>query len=219
MNDSELSLVGDFRLGDWLVQPSLNRISQGDSAITFELKWMEVLVCLAEQAGNVVTRFEIIDRVWATEFITDNTLTHTIAELRSALGDDANDPTYIETIRRRGYRLVAPVERVDEEGERIGPRSTGATAGPRWPHILAVGIAAIIAVLVILPPEALFEGKGDGQTDASLPRIVVLPFENLGPPDDEYFADGITEEIISRLAAISGPASTGRPKLPSPSSP
>ena len=204
MNDSELSLVGDFRLGDWLVQPSLNRISQGDSAITFELKWMEVLVCLAEQAGNVVTRFEIIDRVWATEFITDNTLTHTIAELRSALGDDANDPTYIETIRRRGYRLVAPVERVDEEGERIGPRSTGATAGPRWPHILAVGIAAIIAVLVILPPEALFEGKGDGQTDASLPRIVVLPFENLGPPDDEYFADGITEEIISRLAAISG---------------
>ena len=69
---------------------------------------------------------------------------------------------------------------------------------------LAIGIAAVIALLVILPPEALFERRGETPTDEPVPRIVVLPFENLGSPEDEYFADGMTEEIISRLAAVSG---------------
>ena len=204
MADPELSSVGDFRLGDWLVQPSLNRISRSDSTITLELKWMDVLTCLAERAGEVVTRQEIIDEVWATEFITDNTLTHTVAEIRRVLGDDAEHPAFIETIRRRGYRLVAPVERLGEEGERTGPKPEESTARPRWPHILAVGIAAIIALLVILPPQALFERRSEDRTDVRLPRIVVLPFQNLGSADDEYFADGVTEEIISRLAAVSG---------------
>ncbi len=74
---------------------------------------MDVLVCLAERAGEVVTRFEIIDRVWATEFIADNTLTHAINEIRTALGDDARNPSFIETIHRRGYRLMVPVEPVE----------------------------------------------------------------------------------------------------------
>ena len=79
-----------FRIGDWLIEPSLNRISRGEETIQFELKWMDVLVCLARHPGEVVSRREIIDTVWATEFITDNTLTHTIAEVRNVLGDDAN---------------------------------------------------------------------------------------------------------------------------------
>jgi serine/threonine-protein kinase len=74
----------------------------------------------------------------------------------------------------------------------------------RWPHILAVLIAAIIGLLVILPPEALFERRGDEPTEVPLPRIVVLPFENLGSPDDDYFADGMTEEITARIASVQG---------------
>ena len=87
----------------------MNRVSRGDTTIQLELKVMDVLVCLAERAGEVVTRFEIIDRVWATEFIADNTLTHAINEIRTALGDDARNPSFIETIYRRGYRLMVPV--------------------------------------------------------------------------------------------------------------
>ena len=87
----------------------MNRVSRGDTTIQLELKVMDVLVCLAERAGEVVTRFEIIDRVWATEFIADNTLTHAINEIRTALGDDARNPSFIETIHRRGYRLMVPV--------------------------------------------------------------------------------------------------------------
>jgi len=101
---------GPFRLGDWFVEPSLNRLSRDDTTIQLELKVMDVLVCLAERAGEVVTRQEIVDRVWATEFISDNTLTHAVTELRNALGDDARNPSFIETIHRRGYRLIAPVE-------------------------------------------------------------------------------------------------------------
>ena len=97
----------------------MNRLSKGETTIQLELKVMDVLVCLADHAGGVVTRQEIIDRVWATEFISDNTLTHAITELRNALGDDAKNPSFIETIHRRGYRLIAPVEPSvsDEAGE------------------------------------------------------------------------------------------------------
>ncbi|MEJ2190666.1 MAG: winged helix-turn-helix domain-containing protein, partial [Acidobacteriota bacterium] len=76
---------------------------------------MDVLLCLAEQAGELVERQQIVDRVWATEYISDNTLTHAIAELRRALGDDARNPSLIETIHRKGYRLIAPVEAVDSD--------------------------------------------------------------------------------------------------------
>jgi len=99
-----------FRFGEWLVEPSLNRLSRGDTTIQLELKVMDVLVCLAERAGEVVPRQEIVDRVWATEFIADNTLTHAITEIRNAFGDDARNPSFIETIHRRGYRLIASIE-------------------------------------------------------------------------------------------------------------
>jgi len=74
----------------------------------------------------------------------------------------------------------------------------------RWPHILAVVIAAVIGLLVILPPEALFERRADQPAEAPVSRIVVLPFENLGAAEDAYFAEGMTEEITARLASVSG---------------
>ena len=202
MADPEQYSFGDFRLRDWLVQPRLNRISSGDLTFTLELKVMQVLVCLAKHAGDLVTRQQLTDSVWATEFISDNTVTHAVTELRNALGDDAKSPTYIETIHRQGYRLVALVERSGEKGQQEDQRA--GTGKPRWPHVLAVAVAAIIGLLVILSPEVLFERRGDEPAEEPIPRIVVLPFDNLGSPEDEYFADGITEEINSRLAAVSG---------------
>ncbi len=118
-----------FRVGPWLVEPSLNRISRGDTQIQLELRLMDVLVSLAARAGEVVPRSEIVDAVWETEIISDNTLTHAITEIRNALGDDVRNPTYIETIHRRGYRLIAPVTVVDHGGSvvaRFPPREKGA---------------------------------------------------------------------------------------------
>ena len=102
-------VVSPFRLGDWLVEPNLGYLTRGATTVHVELRVMDVLVCLAVHTSELVTRKHLIEDVWRTEFISDNTLTHAIAELRAALGDDAKNPAYIETIHRRGYRLLAPV--------------------------------------------------------------------------------------------------------------
>lgn len=105
---------GAFLLGDWVVEPDLNQLSLDGHALHLELKVMDVLVHLACHPSRVVTRQQLIDGVWDGGFISDNTLTHAIAELRRALGDCAGNPEYIETIHRRGYRLLKPV--TDLEG-------------------------------------------------------------------------------------------------------
>jgi len=123
--ESPVKTQEPFRLGDWLVEPRLNRLTKDGASIQIELKRMDVLVCLAESAGEVVSLIQIIDRMWATEFITDNTLTHTIAKIRNALGDDARNPTAIETIRQRGYRLIARVILESPLSFRNGPEPVG----------------------------------------------------------------------------------------------
>jgi non-specific serine/threonine protein kinase len=80
----------------------------------------------------------------------------------------------------------------------------GSLVRRRWPHILAVVAAGFIGLLFVLPPTGLLERLIGQPSEATPPRIVVLPFENLGSPEDEYFADGMTEEMISRLAGVSG---------------
>ncbi|MEJ2190268.1 MAG: winged helix-turn-helix domain-containing protein [Acidobacteriota bacterium] len=128
---------GPFRVGEWLVESSLNRLSRGGETIQLELKVMDVLVCLAERAGEVVSRRDIVDRVWATEFIADNTLTHAITDLRNAFGDDARSPMYIETIHGRGYRLIAPVvveERASATVTRFPVSKAAAAPADRSPY-------------------------------------------------------------------------------------
>jgi DNA-binding winged helix-turn-helix (wHTH) protein len=106
---SRSALESSFRLGEWLVEPDLNLISRGTETVRLETKVMELLVFLASRGSRLVTRREIFDGVWGTEFICDNTLTHATSELRSALGDDARRPRFIETIHSRGYRMLVPV--------------------------------------------------------------------------------------------------------------
>jgi DNA-binding winged helix-turn-helix (wHTH) protein len=97
------------RIGDWRVEPDLGRIARGEEVVQLRPRAMEVLLCLADRAGRLASKQYLIDSVWRTEFVAENVLTHVIAELRRLLGDDADRPSYIETIPRRGYRLIAPV--------------------------------------------------------------------------------------------------------------
>jgi WD40 repeat protein/DNA-binding winged helix-turn-helix (wHTH) protein len=118
-NQAILPTGAPFRLGDWLVEPTLNRIRRGGELLQLELKAMDVLLCLASRPGELVTKRELVDAVWQTEFVSDNTLTRRVAELRDALRDDARHPRYIETVPKRGYRLIAAVG--DLESEAPGP--------------------------------------------------------------------------------------------------
>ena len=107
----ERPVAAEFRLAGWLVQPSLNRLSLDDRVVQLEPKLMDVLVYLADNAGKVVSKNEINDAVWSEVFITESVITRSIAGLRRAFGDDVKDPRFIETISKRGYRLIAAVER------------------------------------------------------------------------------------------------------------
>ncbi|MCK5378622.1 MAG: transcriptional regulator [Acidobacteria bacterium] len=101
--------IDRFRLGDWLVDPSLSRVTNGDKVVHLEPRAMEVLVFLACRPGELVRKQDLIDQVWKVEVVAPGSLTGVIAQLRTALHDDSSDPQYIETIHTRGYRIIATV--------------------------------------------------------------------------------------------------------------
>jgi DNA-binding winged helix-turn-helix (wHTH) protein/tetratricopeptide (TPR) repeat protein len=102
-------LKGSFQIGKWTVEPQLNGITNADRTIHIEPKAMQVLICLAEHTDEVVTKERLMRVVWADTFVGDDVLTRTISDLRKALGDDAKEPRFIQTIPRSGYRLITPV--------------------------------------------------------------------------------------------------------------
>ena len=98
-----------FHVGEWLVEPTLNSLSTSNSTVRLEPKLMQVLVCLSEHPGRVVSKDHLLQRVWQGTFVTEDVLTRAISELRHAFGDDAKHARFIQTIPKGGYRLVASV--------------------------------------------------------------------------------------------------------------
>jgi eukaryotic-like serine/threonine-protein kinase len=109
---------GDFKVGSWVVQPSLNSIICNNRATHLEPKIMEVLVCLAENQGKLVSKEQLMRTVWADTFVTDDVLTRSISELRKSLEDDPKESRVIQTIPRKGYRLLAAVEPINKTRRR-----------------------------------------------------------------------------------------------------
>ncbi len=140
-----------IRIGEWRVEPSLNRLTGFRTTIRIEPKLMDVLTVLADNAGRVVSKQELLDAVWSREHLAESVLTRAIAELRRVLRDDAHAPRYIETISKRGYRLIAIVTPIDEHtGAHTAP--SGAVHRPaatRW-LLVAAAVLAAAAVLVWL---------------------------------------------------------------------
>ena len=100
---------GNFRVGHWLIQPGLNTISNNGTDVQVEPKVMEVLVCLASRPGDSLSKETIIKAVWPDTFVSDDALIRCVSELRRVFEDDARAPVVIQTIPKRGYRLLAPV--------------------------------------------------------------------------------------------------------------
>jgi Tol biopolymer transport system component/DNA-binding winged helix-turn-helix (wHTH) protein len=122
----------DFRIADRLVRPSLNRVVAADQTFQVEPKIMGVLVLLAARPGQVVAKEEILASVWEGVFVTDDVLVRAIGELRRLFDDDAEAPRVIETIRKRGYRLVASVIRDELPPGGSATAEPLASAGRRW---------------------------------------------------------------------------------------
>ena len=189
----------DFTIGDWVVRPERRCIHQPSKTVRITPKSMAVLLALARADGAVVARNTLLDEVWPGAAVTDDVLTHCIVELRKAFDDSAQNPQFIETIPKRGIRLVAPVARIEEEA---APKRLGLKSAIAITALVLIGVAGVwyLRQEPLSPPPPV-----EGTT------LAVLPFADLSPgSDQELFADGLTEELIARLTLLDGLQVTGR---------
>ena len=148
----------DFHLGPWLVQPQLGSVVRDDRMCHVSPKSMDVLLCLAKRGGDVVPKSEIFQEVWPDTFVSDDSLVRCIAELRRAFDDSGQSATTIQTIPKRGYRLLPPVSWNDSGGVvPPGPREVEADSGrvrareiqsPRRRSVTALVLTIIIGSAV-----------------------------------------------------------------------
>ena len=197
-----------FYLGDWEVRPLQLEVVGPDGKEHVEKRWMEVLVMLASRAGEVIERDEILDVVWEGRAMNDEPLNRCISQLRKVLGDSPQKPTFIATITKVGYQLIAPVRPLEPAAPEAAPEEAApAENKSRSPSSMrALGLAA--AALVAVGALIIWMGGFPEPDDAS---IVVLPFENLGDdPTQDDLGRGLAEEIRQRLASIDGLTVAGR---------
>jgi TolB-like protein/DNA-binding winged helix-turn-helix (wHTH) protein len=206
-----------FQLGSWLVDPSLDTISRGTQSTKLEPRMMRLLTCLADVPGSVVSQERLLAEVWAGVVVGPASVYQAISQLRRLLGDTDPVPSYIATVPRKGYRLIAPVlpppppeaptarhiaaiavlpatppppEAVDRPAGR--PRR-------RWLWLIMCILVGIgLAVwLAWKPVRRLISKNDDGDS------IVVLPLIDLSDDKhDQAFCDGLTEELSNWLAQI-----------------
>lgn len=119
-----------FTLGDWTVRPRQAFMERGEVRTSLEPKQLDVLLCLVEAAGDVVSIDRLLDRCWPGEFHGDNPVHKAIAMLRKVLGDDARAPRYVATVRKRGYRIVAPIAALGDGDARA--RHGGDVGTRKW---------------------------------------------------------------------------------------
>jgi TolB-like protein/DNA-binding winged helix-turn-helix (wHTH) protein/Tfp pilus assembly protein PilF len=144
----------------------------------------QILCELVEHSGAVVTREELRQRLWRSDTFVDfeHGLNTAVKRLREALGDSAENPRYIETLPRHGYRLIVPVQKPEPPAHTLSNDS---------------------ALLVVAVAAGLIWWLREGFRPVKIESLAVLPLENLsGNPDEEYFADGMTEALITELGKV-----------------
>ena len=180
-------LRNGFRVGDWVVHPIEGTIVSGNVSHHLEPKVMDVLVCLAETPGQIRERDEILAAVWGQRAVSDEPLTRCIATLRRELGDDQRSPTYIQTIPKRGYRLVADVQPLAHANGARSKRIAG-----------AAGLATVIALGWFLWPGS------SSRDDAfvTLEQPVKIAVAGLASADDSPSANMLAASFSGQLAAL-----------------
>jgi transcriptional activator of cad operon len=185
------STVIPLRVGAWRVDPRAGQISRQGEVVRVEARTMKLLLCLAERAGEVVSVEELLDQVWSGVVVTPDSVYQAVASLRRLLGDDAKQPAYIATVPRLGYRMVAAVSPWLDDLRVEPPRGTRRRAWMLLTLGAAIGIGLVCFSITDRVPER---------------SVAVLPFLDLTTQamNEEYFADGMTEELIDRLSRIPG---------------
>jgi len=203
-------MSGEFQLGEWVISPKLNSFRKNGHTVHLEPKVMQVLLCLAETTPEVVSKEELMRRVWADTFVSDDVLTRSISELRKVFLDNPKTPRYIQTIPKGGYRLLVPVKEIPVEpvlpkpelGSTATPSSNGKKKSSKKIRILFFTATSII--LLIAVAYAIFRFEFWTEKPRSRQMLAVLPFQNLSnDSQQDFFADGLTAEMISQFGQLS----------------
>ena len=192
-------MEGDFRLGEWLIRPQLNTVQGDGGAVRLEHKFMRVLVCLAGRPGEVISKEELIRTVWTDTFVTDDVLTRAVSELRRILRDDAKQPHIIETVSKNGYRLIAPVERIQDRSAVPRPEVRANVFGG-WRRKLLAAVAGALMAITIAFAVVLVRKSANIPTKGPQP-IAVLPFQNASAAKDlDFLRLGLADDIATTLS-------------------
>jgi TolB-like protein/DNA-binding winged helix-turn-helix (wHTH) protein/Tfp pilus assembly protein PilF len=218
------------RFGIYEVDLRTSELRKQGRKIKLQDQPCRILAILLEQPGEVATREEIRRRLWSDDTFVDfdHSLNTAIMRLREALSDSSENPRFIETLPRHGYRFIAPVEEVvgpeqskqeenavnvatDSQSPSVDHESVGKRSGsnphrqpsPRRKLVLLGMIGLAVLTLSALTVRHLLSASVEKRPAAQITSIVVLPFENLsGDVDQQYFTDGMTDELIAHLAKI-----------------
>ena len=177
------------------------QLRRNGSVIKLERIPMELLIMLASRNGQLVSREEIIAKLWGRDVFVDSEhgVNTAIRKIRNALQDDPEKPRFIETVVGKGYRFVAPLVTAPEQALAAFP------TGPRFlsKRFVLIG-ACLIAAVLAATYLGLQYSRPAGMSPGERTMLAVLPFENLtGDPNQDYFSDGLTEEMITQLGQLS----------------
>jgi len=211
------------RFGTYEIALHSGELRKAGVRIRVQQQPLRLLEILLEHPGEVVTREELRSRIWPNENFGDfdQAVNVAIAKLRGALGDSADNPRYIETLPRRGYRFIADVAVVNRPIDKMEFVHAGASSGKedRAPHEVAgkaapkrlpwqhawktLGLALVLLILIVWIFRWRSRPPGNILSSSSVRSLAVLPLENLSSNSEDYFADGMTDELITDLAQIS----------------
>jgi TolB-like protein/DNA-binding winged helix-turn-helix (wHTH) protein/Flp pilus assembly protein TadD len=191
-----------YAFGPFLLDPVEKVLLRDGHLIHLPPKALETLLALVEKKGRLVEKAELLNRVWPSTFVEEATLAQNIFTLRKALGEGANGDEYIETVPKRGYRFVAPIRQAKpaagvSNAEIVSARRTG---GQRriWALLIAAAILFCAGVWLGWQRFRFHEISSTPKT-----MLAVVPLENLsGDPSQDYFCDGLTEELITKFGSL-----------------
>ena len=194
-----------YEFGPFRVDPLKRRLMRDGEPVRLTPKALELLLVLVEASGRTVEKDELLEKVWAGTIVEENNLNQNITALRKSLGDSRQDSQYIATIPGIGYRFVADVRKVedvpsqsrDDAKEEYVP---GKPFTPLRENLNRYGIVILVPLVVVAALAYLLYKR---EKPPPVTSIMVLPLANLsGDPEQEYFADGITDALIGDLAKI-----------------
>ena len=199
--------AGALRFGEFQLSLESGELDRAGQPVKLQPQPAKLLQYLAERPGRVISRRELQVHLWGESRFVDSEqgLNYCVRSIRRALGEDAESPTYLETIPRRGYRFRAQVESIEPADlamsgpVAVAPSRSPPAPPPTWPRGLTAGLLVAAAAVAGWAMWSLTSDRGRP------PRIAVLPFENLSPREaDAALAGGLTAELISRLVRENG---------------